>query len=234
MIEWTSHETTAPLAAAGATLRCCAAGASGPGVPPSDARVEVGSACSVGTAVAPDNPFNVTRNSDPNLEPGLSVTDGSFQINGTTIDVNASDSINGVLDRINQSAAGVTATFEAASETVLLTQNTAGATPDLLLENDTSGFLAAVTASYDSASQTVSLNADNTGSQLILSSGTSNFFSSLEISEGTYDPYASIHNTLFGTESNGLFSRLHAGLTAAASDLETEVGSKGLFLNLSI
>ena len=48
------------------------------------------------------------------------------------------------------------------------------------------------------------------------------------------DSYASTHNTLFGTESNGLFSRLHAGLTAAASDLETQVGSKGLFLNLSI
>lgn len=99
---------------------------------------------SVGSAVDPDNPFNGIRADDPNLEPGLSVRDGSFQINGTSIDVGASDSINDVLDRINQADAGVNATFDAATETVLLTQNTPGSTPDIILENDTSGFLAAV------------------------------------------------------------------------------------------
>jgi hypothetical protein len=50
----------------------------------------------------------------------------------------------------------------------------------------------------------------------------------------TPDGYASVQNALFGTDSDGLFSRLHASLTAAATDLETEVGSKGLFLSLSI
>ncbi|MBT8369905.1 MAG: hypothetical protein KJO34_03015, partial [Deltaproteobacteria bacterium] len=99
---------------------------------------------SIGTAVDPNKPFNGARADDPDLQPGLSVSDGSFQINGTNIDVNADDSLNNVLDRINQSDAGVTATFDVANETVLLTQKTSGANLDIVLENDTSGFLAAV------------------------------------------------------------------------------------------
>jgi hypothetical protein len=98
----------------------------------------------VDQAVNPDNLFNGTGAADPNFESGLDVTAGSFEINGTTIDVAADDSINSVLDKINQSAAGVTATFDAATETVLLTQDTTGSTPDIVLSNDTSGFVAAV------------------------------------------------------------------------------------------
>jgi hypothetical protein len=94
-------------------------------------------------AVNPANPFNGTGSTDPNLQTGFDVTAGSFEINGTTIDVQADDSINDVLDSINSSGAGVTATFDAASETVLLTQDTPGSTPDIVLSNDTSGFVAA-------------------------------------------------------------------------------------------
>jgi hypothetical protein len=203
-------------------------------------------------AVNPDNPFNGTGATDPNLQSGLDVTSGSFQINGTTIDVQADDSINSVLDTINSSGAGVTATFDAASETVLLTQDTPGSTPDIVLSNDTSGFLAAVkldgavaipgtdgdaeeplaqqaqfsgvqsgsisvngtsididvdtdtltdvldritasaagvTASYDSSSQRVSLSSNDSESQLILDSGSTNFFPAAEISDGTYEPF---------------------------------------------
>ncbi len=207
-------------------------------------------------AVDPSKSFNGTGSDDPNLQPGLDVTSGSFQINGTTIDVQADDSINSVLDTINSSGAGVTATFDAASETVLLTQNTPGSTQDIVLSNDTSGFIAAVklegataipgedgvvtedpskplaevglfagvqsgsisvngtsididvnadslndildritaspadvTASFDSASQRVSLNSNDSESQLILDSGSTNFFSAVEISDGTYEAY---------------------------------------------
>jgi hypothetical protein len=98
----------------------------------------------VDNAVNPNNSFNGTGSEDPNLQSGLDVTAGSFEINGTTIDVAADDSINSVLDKINQSDAGVTATFDAATETVLLTQDTPGSTPDIVLANDTSGFVAAV------------------------------------------------------------------------------------------
>ena len=99
---------------------------------------------SVGSAVDPDKPLNGVRNDDPNLEHGLSVADGSFQINGVEIAVQADDTINSVLERISQSDAGVTATFDAATEKVLLTQNTVGSAHDIVLGNDTSGFLAAV------------------------------------------------------------------------------------------
>jgi hypothetical protein len=99
---------------------------------------------SVGTAVAPDNPFNGARTDDPDLQSGLSVTSGSFQINGVNIDVQDNDTINTVLTRISQSDANVTATFDAATETVLLNQKTPGPTQDIILTNDSSGFLAAV------------------------------------------------------------------------------------------
>ena len=92
----------------------------------------------------PDKPFNGTGLEDPNLETGLNVTDGSFQINGVDIQVQQDDTINTVLGRINQSEAGVTATFDAAIEKILLTQDTPGPTSDIILENDTSGFLAAM------------------------------------------------------------------------------------------
>ncbi len=210
---------------------------------------------SVENAVNPDNPFNGTGADDPNLQSGLDVTSGSFEINGTTIDVAADDSINSVLDKINQSAAGVTASYDAASETVLLTQDTPGSTPDIVLANDTSGFVAAVkldsavavpgedgtvtedpatplaevdafstvqsgsisvngvtididvntdslndildsitasaadvTASYDSDTKRVTLSSNDAESQLILDSGTTNFFPAVEIPDGTYEP----------------------------------------------
>ena len=98
----------------------------------------------VGSAVDPAKPLNGTRNNNPNLEYGLSVTDGSFELNGTTIDIYASETINAVLDRITQSDAGVSATFDAATETVVLTQKTLGSVPTIVLQNDTSGFLAAM------------------------------------------------------------------------------------------
>lgn len=95
-------------------------------------------------AAAPDKPFNGVGAEDPNLETGLSVTNGSFQINGVNIAVQEDDTINTVLDRINQSEAGVTATFDAATEKIVLTHNIPGPTSDIKLENDTSGFLAAM------------------------------------------------------------------------------------------
>ena len=208
----------------------------------------------VENTVDPSKPFNGTGSDDPNLQYGLDVTAGSFEINGTTIDVSADDTINSVLDKINQSDAGVTATFDAVSETVLLTQNTPGSTEDIVLANDTSGFLAAVkldgavavpgedgtvsedpatpmaeveglsavqsgsisvngvsididadtdslndvldritaseagvTASYDSSSKRVSLSSKDAESQLILESGSSNFLSEVGLSDGTYE-----------------------------------------------
>ena len=99
---------------------------------------------SVGSAVNPDKPFDGTRADNPNLEYGFSVTAGSFDVNGITINVSASDTVNAVLNRITQSAAGVIATFDAATETVLLKQKTQGEFPTIVLSNDTSGFVQAM------------------------------------------------------------------------------------------
>ena len=97
----------------------------------------------VGSSVDPDKSFDGTRNDIPNFDVGLAVTAGSFDINGVTINVFASDTLNSVVDRITQSAADVTATFDAGSEIVLLTRNTVTAGETIVLANDTSGFLAA-------------------------------------------------------------------------------------------
>ncbi len=97
----------------------------------------------IGSSINPDNPFSGVRNASPNLDPGFTVSDGSFQINGITINVDASDSLNQVLDRINNSAADVTASYDVAGDMVVLTRNTAGASHTIELSNDTSGFLAA-------------------------------------------------------------------------------------------
>lgn len=64
-------------------------------------------------------------------------------MNGVTISVSAADTINTVLAKIAGSAAGVTATFDAASEKVTLQQQTGGSGAQIVLANDTSGFLAA-------------------------------------------------------------------------------------------
>ncbi len=95
----------------------------------------------VGSRVDPSNPFNGTRNENPNLEDGLTVSDGSFTVNGTSITVNASDSLQDVLDRINASEAGVEAVFDYASETIQFTHETRGTGTTIALADDTSGFL---------------------------------------------------------------------------------------------
>ena len=97
----------------------------------------------VGSAVDPTKAFDGTGVDDPGFQSGLSVTAGSFEVNGETIDVAANDTINSVLAKIDASAAGVTASFDATREKIVLTQTTAGSSEPITLANDTSGFLAA-------------------------------------------------------------------------------------------
>lgn len=104
---------------------------------------------SVGAAVDPDKPLAGTRNDypgfqyypDPNGLPPI--VDGSFELNGEVITVSETDTINTVLDRINGSAAGVTATFNPATERIEFVQNTTGSAPTVDILNDTSNFLQA-------------------------------------------------------------------------------------------
>jgi hypothetical protein len=73
----------------------------------------------------------------------VSVGAGSFTINGVAITVAAADTVNTVLARINASAAGVTATFDSATQLVRLTSAQHTSSP-ITLSGDTSGFLAAM------------------------------------------------------------------------------------------
>jgi hypothetical protein len=98
---------------------------------------------SVPSEVDPDKAFDGLRDDRPNFQYGLGVTAGSFDVNGTTIDVFANDTLNTVIDRINANVADVTATFDAVSETVVLTHDEEGAGHDISVGNDTSGFLEA-------------------------------------------------------------------------------------------
>ncbi len=96
------------------------------------------------TSVDVTKPMNGTRTNSPWLDEGVTVTNGSFTVNGVSISVAASDSIQDVLDRITASAAGVTGVYDPATDQVSLRQKTQGATPSITVGADTSGFLDAV------------------------------------------------------------------------------------------
>ncbi len=65
----------------------------------------------IGSAVDPDQPLAGTRNNNPNFQfyesPNTlpDIVDGSFDVNGETIAVTTTDTINTVIDKINTSAA---------------------------------------------------------------------------------------------------------------------------------
>ncbi len=105
----------------------------------------------VGSVVDPNLPFNGTRNLNPNLQYGFSVNAGTFDLNGETIAVLGNDTIQTVLDRINGSAAGVTGSFDAATETLVFDHDTPGSAGSIDFSNDTSGFLDAMKISGASA-----------------------------------------------------------------------------------
>lgn len=100
----------------------------------------------VGSAVDPDKPLAGTRNDNPNFQyydaPDTlpDIVDGAFEVNGETIAVTTTDTINSVIDKINASAAGVTATFNATTERIEFAQDTAGSQPTIDIQNDTSNF----------------------------------------------------------------------------------------------
>ena len=99
----------------------------------------------VGAIVDPNKPLGGIRNSNPNLQFGLpAIANNSFQLNGESISVNTTDSINDVINRINLSNAGVTAAFNATTEGIDFLQNTLGEQPTIDFQNDNSNFLQAM------------------------------------------------------------------------------------------
>ncbi len=103
-----------------------------------------------GSVFNPALPFNGVRNNNPNFQYYLSpntlspVVDGGFELNGNTISVNAGDTLNDVVDRINLAATGVNASYNAATERLEFLQSTSGSASTIDLQNDTSNLFAAL------------------------------------------------------------------------------------------
>jgi flagellar hook-associated protein 2 len=68
---------------------------------------------------------------------------GSFMINGTTITWSGEDSINAVIKRINESGAGVSATYNTLDDKLVFTNKATGST-SISISNDTGRFLEAL------------------------------------------------------------------------------------------
>lgn len=84
--------------------------------------------------------FNAGISTRPRFESGAVVSAGTFTVNGATITVAANDTVNGVISKINSSAAGVTASL--ATDRITLTSNSYSEDA-IVLANDTTGFVAA-------------------------------------------------------------------------------------------
>lgn len=98
----------------------------------------------VGAVVNPDLPFDGVRNQNPNLQFGSpGIVDGGFDLNGEAISVLTTDALNDVVERVNQSGAGVTAVFNPATERIEFLQDTLGSASSIDLLNDSSNFLEA-------------------------------------------------------------------------------------------
>lgn len=77
------------------------------------------------------------------LSTAPSPTTGSFSINGVTISYDAAnESLNDVISKINSSGAGVTATYDAVTDTMILTAEQTGST-SIALQDVSGNFLAA-------------------------------------------------------------------------------------------
>jgi flagellar hook-associated protein 2 len=94
---------------------------------------------------------------------------GTFSINGTSIAVTTTDTVNTIVAKITASGAGVTASVGTDGK-ITLTQNKVGATPTITLGTDTSGFLASaglttatVTAGVDDTSAGTKASVTGTG-----------------------------------------------------------------------
>ncbi|MEO0605128.1 MAG: hypothetical protein AAF211_27105, partial [Myxococcota bacterium] len=117
-----------------------------------DDRITIDVSVDEGTTVDPDAALNGTGAASARLEDGHTIVAGSFDVQGVSIAVDPSDTIHDVLQRITDSAAGVDATFDAASDAVRLTRrNTLEET--VVIDNDTSGLIAAL--KLDSATAVV-------------------------------------------------------------------------------
>lgn len=112
----------------------------------------------VGAAVDPSKPLGGIRNDNPNLDfGGPTIQEGSFTLNGENISVSTADTLDDVIDRINQSSAGVTAALTA--DRLEFLQDSLGSQPTIDLAGDTSNLLEAL--KLDAAVVTPGIDPEN-------------------------------------------------------------------------
>ena len=95
-------------------------------------------------AIDPDDPFDGVGLASPRFEEGTVIRDGQFLLNGVAVAVNASDSLNDVLARIEATVAGVSASYDADTERVSIATIEGGSDKNLQISDDTSGLIAAL------------------------------------------------------------------------------------------
>jgi hypothetical protein len=101
----------------------------------------------VGSQFDATRPLGGVRNENPNFQyyalPDTlpEIVNGSFLLNGESIVVGPTDTMNDVITRINQSAAGVTSTYNDLTEKLEFLQNTTGSAATISLQSDSSNFL---------------------------------------------------------------------------------------------
>ncbi|MDA1275990.1 MAG: hypothetical protein O2960_18395 [Verrucomicrobia bacterium] len=191
-----------------------------------------------------------TKLNESNLA-GFNGANGSFKINGTTVNFNGSDTFQDLLTKINDSGAGVTATLDQSTRQVTLTNSATGAT-DISVTGESTGLAASLgltnrTTTLGTADQTLNVNI-NEGTQLNASNlaGFSGANGSFQINGKTIG--------FSGTDTIGsLLSTINnsgAGVTATldqnsrqitltndatgASDITVASGSTGLAASLGL
>jgi len=91
---------------------------------------------------------------------GISVTAGSFTINGTTLNIGSTDTLTAVIEKINSSSAGVTASYDRTTDKLVLNSRTTGATSITVgSSSDTSNFLSAAFIKNGVATEEIGKNA---------------------------------------------------------------------------
>ncbi len=169
----------------------------------------------VGTDIDVDDPFDGVRSDHPEIEDGFTISDGSFDLNGTTIAVNADDTLQDVIDRVN--AAGAGATLALVGDQLVFTADEVGA-EEITVDNDSSGFLDAMKLS----AATVSYG-DPSGEDTVIQD-----VDALDgVSSGTF----SINGTSFSVDiGNDTFSQVLDDINAAGLGVTATLDESGRFV----
>ena len=198
-----------------------------------------------GVQVNPDNSFDGTGVDSSNINGAETIGNGRFFVNGERLRLNRRDSLSDVLAGINALAAGVTATFDATGQRVVLTENETNAGRGIVLTDDNSGFLEAVrleaatvesTTVEDENSPLAAHTAfDGVGTGSIVINGTSiaidvDTYSLGDVVDAINAADAGASATLTSTQDD----YYRVGLSGTGEQMTLDDGGTGLFAALGI